>query len=344
LSLVLHILPHPGGGAEAYIDALGGLEGFRHRRTVLSPSRSRLVGVPAVPISLGRLAWRARRADLIHVHGATAAMLSSPLLQVRGPSLITTHGLHRLRRDRRRLTRKAARSAIAAASRTICTSEAERGELASLLPPELGERLVVVPNGVPARAPFEPEERSSARRSLGIEEDDFVCLYLGRLERRKAPLVAVEAATGLREAGVPIVLLVAGDGPLAEEVEARRGAAVRALGFRDDVRSLYAAADAFVLPSRVEGMSLALLDAMSYGVPVVTAAAPGLAEAIGDAGLIAEAGGPAPLAARLGELAGDPRLRGRLGEAGRSRIQSELSLERFLARTAAVYRDVLASV
>src|SRR4051812_39144414 len=157
---VLHVLPHPGGGAETYIDLLEGLEGYRHRRVVLSPTRSRLRGVPSVLARQREIRRLARGADLVHVHGDMAAMLAAPGLRER-PLVITTHGLHRLRRSTGAaggLVRRRLASAVEASSRTICVARDERDDLAAALPTSLHERLVVVPNGVPVAVPATAEQ------------------------------------------------------------------------------------------------------------------------------------------------------------------------------------------
>jgi glycosyltransferase involved in cell wall biosynthesis len=336
---VLHVLPHPGGGAETYIDILEGLPGYSHERVVISGSRSRLRGAVTLAVNGRRIRARSRRADLVHVHGDTAAMLSVPILR-RGPSLITSHGLHRIRRSAGLgLGARAMTRAMRAASVVICTSSAERDDLIDIAPPELHDRLVVVPNGVPLPQATSAPARARARAALGVDDDRLVGLFLGRLEARKEPLLAVEAAE--RAAAGGMVLLVAGDGPLSTALSKRASSAVRPLGFRRDVGTLYAAADAFVLPSRREGMSIALLTAMSHGLAVVVASAPGTEEAIGDAGLVV-ASDPDSVADALARLAADPAERRRLGEAARRRVGGELSDHRFRERTAAAYECAFA--
>ena len=163
---VLHVLPHPGGGAETYIDLLEGLEGYRHHRVPLSLTRSRIRGVPSTIARWREVRRLSRGADLVHVHGDMAAMLAAPALAKR-PLLITTHGLHRLRRSRGArawLVQRRLRTAIEASARTICIAEAECEDLASVLPQQLHGRLAVVPNGVPVPAPPSPEQRAQARR------------------------------------------------------------------------------------------------------------------------------------------------------------------------------------
>jgi glycosyltransferase involved in cell wall biosynthesis len=341
---VLHVLPHPGGGAETYIDLLEGMEGYRHQRVALSPTRSRAQGVPSVLKRRREIRRLARGADLVHVHGDMAAMIVAPGLRDK-PLIFTTHGLHRLRRStglagwvvRRRL-----RAAVAATSRTICIARDERDDLAAALPPSLHGRLVVVANGVPVPAPVSSEQRARARSALGLGEDEIGVLFVGQLEERKDPLGAIRAVETARRDSAKLVLLIAGGGPLAHQVAAEAGPAVRPLGHREDLEDLYAAADLFLLPSHREGMSFALLEAMAHGLAPVVADGTGNAETVGEAGVIFPAGDLTAMSARLSELAGDPHARTQLGTAAQERIRTELSLENFLAGTREQYEAALA--
>jgi glycosyltransferase involved in cell wall biosynthesis len=341
---VLHVLPHPGGGAETYIDLLEGLPGYSHRRVALSVTRSRLRGVPSVLARRREVARLAGAADLVHVHGDMAAMLL-PAAARRRPLVFTTHGLHRLRRSEGgagRLVRRRLRTAVAASGRTICIAGDERTDLAAALPAELQDRLVVVANGVPLPPPADLGQRTRTRAELGLGEDELGALFAGQLEQRKDPLGAIEAVEAARARGARVVLLIAGDGPLAAAVEARAGDAVRVLGQRDDLARLYDAADLFLLPSHREGMSFALLEAMAHGLAPLVADGTGNAETVADAGLLFPPGDLAALSELLGSLAADRLARGRLGAAARERIRGTLSLDRFLAGTGEQYAAVLA--
>jgi glycosyltransferase involved in cell wall biosynthesis len=341
---VLHVLPHPGGGAETYIDLLEGLEGYRHRRVPLSITRSRLRGIPSVLGRRRRIIHLSRDMDLVHVHGDMAAMLTSPALRGR-PLVITSHGLHRLRRARGAsawLVQRRLRAAIEASTRTICITPDEREDLASFLPSSLQRQLVVVPNGVPVPAPANVARRADARRSLGLGDDEVAVLFAGQLEERKDPLGAVAAVEAARAGGAEVVLLIAGGGPLEREVFAREGTGVRPLGHRDDLEYLYAAADLFLLPSHREGMSFALLEAMAHGLDPIVADGTGNAETVGDAGVVFPAGDIAAMSELLSGLAADPNARARLGAAARERVRTEFSIERFLAGTRDQYEAALA--
>src|SRR3954468_15148701 len=91
----LHVLPHPGGGGETYVDSLAAMDGYRFERVHLGERASGRAVVAALPVTIRRLA---RRFDLVHVHGESAAALCLPLAAIR-PSLVTLHGLNLLRRS-----------------------------------------------------------------------------------------------------------------------------------------------------------------------------------------------------------------------------------------------------
>lgn len=341
---VLHVLPHPGGGGETYIDLLEGMAGYRHQRVALSVTRSRLTGIPSVLWRRRRIRRLARDAELVHVHGDMAAMLVAPGLAGR-PLIFTTHGLHRLRRSTGlagRLVRRRLRAAVAASSRTICIASDERGDLAAALPPSLHERLAVVANGVPLPPAVEPEQRERARSALGLGDDEVGVLFVGQLEERKDPLGAIEAVEAARRKGAKLVLLLAGDGPLAQQIAAMAGSAIRPLGHRDDLADLYTAADLFLLPSHREGMSFALLEAMAHGLAPVVADGTGNAETVGDAGVVFAAGDLDAMSASLAAKAADRAGRARLGAAARERIRTELSLEKFISATKEQYKAAIA--
>lgn len=339
---VLHVLAHRGGGAETYIDLLEGLACFEHRRIALSRGRTMAEAVRSLPVGIPRVLAAARRADIVHAHGDVAAVLALPALRGR-PSVVTTHGLHFLRRSvgpRRAVAQHAMRAVSASAGRVLCTSQAEHDELAALLRRGLSENLVTVRNGI-ALPPEGGPLRAAARAELAIAPDRVAVLFLGELEARKGPLLAASAARRAALDGAPLVLLVAGDGPQAPAVRAGSSDVVRLLGFRRDVPRLLAAADVFVLPSEREGLSFAVLEAMGAGLAMVVSDGPGNPEAIGDAGIVVPRGDAVALAAVLGELARDPQRRARLGAAARDRVRSTFSRERMLEGVGAAYAAVL---
>jgi Glycosyl transferases group 1 len=144
------------------------------------------------------------------------------------------------------------------------------------------------------------------------------------------------------------VFALGGKGPEREELEemaTRLGIAdrVRFLGRREDVPELLAACDVFALPSLYEGSSLAVLEAMAAGRPVVSSAIGGTDELIEDgrSGLLVAPGDAEALAAALRRLLADSGLRERLAGRARERVERDLTRQAMAERVAAVYAELL---
>ena len=309
-----------------------GLSEHAHEVAFLAGSSSPLRAGPGLLFRRPFVAARARQADLVHLHGDMTAILSRQLVGPK-PSVITTHGLHFVRRAEGRVGERARRALAGAAERAgavLCTSQAELDDLRAIAGD--GASLLLAPNGVSLAPAVGEEERRAKREELGLGPGEVTALFAGELSERKDPLAAARAA-----AGAGIVLLVAGEGPLRSALAVLEGPAVRLLGFRDDLPALLGAADLFVLPSSREGLSLALLEAMAAGLPPVVADGPGNPEAVGEAGLVVPAGDEAALTAALARLAGDGEERARLGEAARDRVGRHFTPEAMLARAREAY-------
>lgn len=341
---VLHVLPHPGGGGETYIDMLERMPGFEHRRFYLSSDRTPASALASLPTRWPQLARAARRAALIQTHGDVASMLVLPLVY-RRPSIATSHGLNLLRRStaaRRRLVCGGLRAVARTCEAMICSSVAEHDELASVLPASEHDKLRLILNAIdPAPAP-DPAQRAAVRTELGADPDTVLGLFAGRLDPNKAPLTAARAAQRVHRQGEPFLLAFAGEGPEDEQLRSIDGHGIRLLGHRDDVPRLLEAADVFIAPSEREGMSYALMEAMAHGLAVVAADSPGQPDAVGEAGVLFGVGDDAALATVLSELIAAPERRTSLGAAARRRALDAFSVERFLAETETVYREVLA--
>jgi glycosyltransferase involved in cell wall biosynthesis len=333
---VLHVLPHPGGGGETYVELLGAMRGYRFDRVCLARSAT-----PA-PSELGRglveAARRARRHDLLHVHGEVASGLCLALLSTR-PSVVTLHGLHLVRRvtgARRLAVALNLRAVLRAADRTICVSESEHDQLVRAVGSRAARRAVVIRNGVRLPAHAGENERAGAREKLGIGESEVVGIWVGSLEAHKDPLTAVHAAQR-----AAITLLVVGDGPFRPQVERAGNERVRLLGRRTDVPQLLAAADLYVQTSVREGLSLSLLEAMAHGLAPVVTNLPENLEAVGDAGICVRPDADS-VAAALRRLAGDADERADLGARASHRVSRLFDATEMARRTRALYDDSLA--
>ena len=161
--------------------------------------------------------------------------------------------------------------------------------------PELADRVHVVVNGME----IHPPPPAPIRQELGIGEDAILLAAVGGLEPRKGFDLLIDAVSAL-DARVHAVLV--GDGTDAQrralEERARgRGVAERVhfLGRREDAASITAACDLFVLPSRSEGFSVAMLEAMAMGKPVVAADVGGAWEGLAPRGDTPAAGWTVPV-------------------------------------------------
>jgi glycosyltransferase involved in cell wall biosynthesis len=174
--------------------------------------------------------------------------------------------------------------------------------------------------------------RTRMRRVLGLADGDYAIGMCAVFRPEKNHLQLVEAIAQLRARGIPARALLIGDGPMRPAIEARArdlGVAGEVLiaGFHQDVRPLLAAADVVALPSTsVETFSLAALEAMALGRPVVLSEIGGAAEMVRphDNGLLFPAGDSAALASCLAELA-DPATRVRMGGAARASVEARFS-------------------
>jgi glycosyltransferase involved in cell wall biosynthesis len=226
------------------------------------------------------------------------------------------------------------------AQQIVAVSETVRTQLAAAgVAPD---RVAVIPNGVDPAAARPAGDAAALRRAMHVPAGAPLALFAGDIRTRRKNLDTLLAAL----AEVPeLHLAVAGAaaGSPFPALAERLGVAgrVRFLGFRDDVPALLAAADFFVMPSRVDSFSLVLLEAMAAGRPVVTAATVGAAALVPPAAgiVIPDPEDRAALAEALARLAGDATRRAAMGAAARA-IAAEYSWE----RTAAAYLQLLAEL
>lgn len=139
------------------------------------------------------------------------------------------------------------------------------------------DRITVIPNAYRAGGAGRTLDRATARRELGLGKEVELVLQVGRLDPVKCPLAVVDAVEALSQLRPQLRAWIAGavgDAGYVARVEERieRGGArdrVALLGERDDVDRLLAAADVFVMPSVVEGLSLSVIEALAAGVPAI---------------------------------------------------------------------------
>ncbi|MEU5941273.1 glycosyltransferase [Micromonospora sp. NPDC047548] len=194
----------------------------------------------------------------------------------------------------RRVADRLNRRTVAEYDRVVCTTRWAAEEFGRIDAPTVD----LVPLGVDL-ATFHPDRADRALRERYADDTEVLLVHCARLSTEKRPGLAIDTLAALRRAGVPAVLVMAGDGPL-RGVLARRAARlpVHFTGFLPDrsaVAALLATADVVLAPGPVETFGLAGLEALASGTPVVVNAASALPEVVGGAG-VAAYGTPSALA------------------------------------------------
>lgn len=317
---------HGGGVLENRLD---------RRRVGLVEIKRHFGNDPTVPL---RLAWQLRRRhiDILHTHnwvtlveGFTAAKMA------RTPTII--HGEHGYPLEQRPRNVRV-QSWLWPRARQI-TSVA--GPLADGMAQLVGyprEQIHVIPNGVDTER-FRPLDtpREQLRLEFGLPPQGLLLGVVARLDPVKNHAGMFEALAELGRSGLDVQLVLAGEGPIRDQLEQRSRELqiddrVHFLGNVPEVERLFCALDVFVLNSHLEGMSNTLLEAMACGLPVVATAVGANPDLVvdGETGCLVPPDDPATLGRTLARLAADPAQRAAMGENGRRRIEQHFSVQRMV--------------
>ena len=228
------------------------------------------------------------------------------------------------------------------ADRTIAVSVAVAIALRRRLHPR--GRLRVVPNGIDLErvaAEPSPEELATAQEALGDAGRPVIVV----VARRKDQDILLRALPALAR---PVTVAFVGIRPDTELAAAQAAVPERHrivfVPFTERPLAFYRFATIAALPSRIEGLSQALLEAMALGVPVIASAAGGNAELVypGETGLLVPPREPAAWARALGRMLGDDAFRARVAKAEQALVRSDFTMPRTAERTAVVYREAIA--
>jgi glycosyltransferase involved in cell wall biosynthesis len=268
------------------------------------------------------------------------------------PAVVTVHDLAYFRCPEtfgpasRMFLRWSTTHAIRRARLVLTPSHATAEDVRSIYP-RARARVRVVPHGIVPWVGTDETTRQEVLRRHGLQSP-FV-LHVGTIQRRKNVGLLVRAVRGLRAAGLPHQLVLAGRrGWLADEtfaeIEADREA-VRWLGEVSDadLTALYDAAAAFASPSEYEGFGFTVADALAAGLPCAISNVSSLPEVCGDAALHIEELTVDGVVRALRRLLGDPALARQLAEAGPRRA-AEYTWSAAAAATRAAYAEALSSI
>ncbi|WP_461010557.1 glycosyltransferase [Streptomyces capparidis] len=274
------------------------------------------------PLRLRALLER-RRYALVHTHAPVPAAAARLLVRGRRSGTVLVHTRNRLWHRHRLPARLADAVTLRRGGTVLAVS---RTVAASVRPGR--DRIRVVPHWPASPAGPADDARILARRALRLPGDAVVIGAVGALTPRKDHRTLLDAYALMRRNHSGTVLVLVGSGPL--EAGLRRHAA--SLGLRDavvfageraDAPSLLPALDVFALSSREEGLPVALLEAMAWGLPSAATRVDGVAEVLTDGaqGLLVRPGDAEALAVALGRLASTPALRARVSASARERAR-----------------------
>ena len=303
---------------------------------------------PRVTARLGVVLEEAR-ADVVVTHDYKANLIGRKAAKKLGlPWVAVVHGYTgedaKVRAfeawDRRGLR---AADAVVVVSETLAKGLASRG-----VP---SERIHLVDNGIDATRVADAADlgRAAARTALGAHGSQRLIVALGRTSPEKGQDVLLDAFARIAPEAPDLHLALVGDGADRQRLEERAAALgladrVSLPGWRTDGPACLAAAQVAVLPSRTEGLPIALLEALAVGVPVVVTDVGAMAEVVehGRAGLVVAPGDAAALARAITRVLADPAAAKERAAHGRHRVAEHYSTRAQAKRLAEIYRTCAA--
>lgn len=297
------------------------------------------------PLNIIRLAMQLHKSqiDIVHTHGYYAGTFGRLAAIIAGISPVFAH-VHTsdFTLSRRHCLIEKVLSFFTL--KIICISQHVKGFVESqegIRP----EKTALVYNGTGRF--FEDAANDPLGGSEKLTDDDFVIVSVGSLVKNKGHHVLIEAVRMLCLERPPIKVLIAGDGPqrsALQDLVDRCGlsSTVMFVGVVKDVRQVFGAADIFVLPTvHREGLSLAVLEAMQHGLPVIASRIGGVPELVDDSvtGILVTPNDPRILAQAITTLTDDKQLRCQMGESGRKKIDRLFRVERMVEQIESLYES-----
>ena len=300
---VLHIIPGYGGGISSFVgnltsagdgsmthDVVGFSAYPEHFRAAIEAQGGRCVTLPRVwkrPLRMARMfrrQLREGRYDVLHCHLSGYKGLIFKLLAGRMCPRVITHA-HRASDEKQAPLHGLSVALSRCMSRALSTDLLSCSDLAGRFifgdkAVETG-RVTRIPNAVDVQRflqPTDPQRTAELRSEWQIPDGAMVVGHIGRFNLQKNHRFLLNVCEALERRDVPFVCLMIGDGELRSAIEAeanQRGLTrcVRFTGKRSDVPELLSLMDAFVLPSRFEGLPTVAVEAQAAGVPCLLSAA-----------------------------------------------------------------------
>ncbi len=286
---------------------------------------------------------RSYRPHIVHNHACWYGLLIGTLVGAR--RVETIHNLYHwfTRNERFRYGMY-----LRAANAIIAVSEAVRKFTREFFPFVPDERVRVIHNGIRTERFARPADSGRLRAELGIRENEVVVGFVGRLTEQKGLIYLLEASAMLCREGLPLRLVVVGEGELGDQLKSRAHALglddAVFTGYRRDIPDLLALFNVFVLPSLWEGLPVVVGEAMAAACPVIATRVSGTAEIMVDGvtGYLVDPKDPGQLGAKLALLARDASLRSLLGANARARVREHFRADAMVRQSEALYEELMA--
>jgi glycosyltransferase involved in cell wall biosynthesis len=298
----------------------------------------------AVP-ALHRL-QREHRFELIHAHLPMTGFLARLIGRWHGVPVVYTE--HNLLEHLHPLMLAATRRTYGWNDQVFAVSQGVRDSIGRM-GLEGKTKVMTLLNGVPVEeVRAEAHDLEALREELEIPAGHLVVGTVAVLTGKKRLGDWLRVAASIADQREDVTFLLTGDGPESASLRAQvedlgLSSRVRLPGFRADGRRILALLDLFLMTSEYEGLPIALLEAMTLGVPVVATAVGGIPEAVtdGQEGCLAPMGAVADLAGHALQLLSEPELRFKLGHNAAKRIEREFQIRARIKTVEGVYRHLL---
>jgi glycosyltransferase involved in cell wall biosynthesis len=192
------------------------------------------------------------------------------------------------------------------------------------------------------------DHRTEKRSFLSIDKNMFVIGYVGRLSEEKGVNYLIEAASILKQLAATFKIIILGDGPKKIELEyltKSKGLDNEIIfaGFQDDIDKWLTAIDVFVLPSLTEGTPMALLEAMSMGIPVIASAVGGVPGIVKNRvnGFLIDPGDYSGLCDKITLLKNNPALREKMASEAVKTIKERFDVNAWCGKIESEYESLL---
>lgn len=304
-----------------------------------------------IPLNVRALRRIIREEGVVLVHTQKMNTLVGDLA-ARAEGIRSVHSIHEVPLWPEPLYRAMAAPIPRLADRVVLTCEPSRGLLAESQRQSSHVRLIY--NGIALEPPV--RDRSALRRTLGVGDDAFFVTTGGRLAPSKGFEFFLEASRRIAPAHPATRFRLIGDiiseedAPYRDRIREQArglglGEQLALEGFRDDYRQVIGVSDLFVLPSVYDTLPSIVIEAMGMGVAVVATRVGGVPEQVEDGvtGILVPPNDPAALEEAILSLMRDPERRVRMARAGRERALDVFGLDAYVARTRALYEELLGS-